>query len=56
MEVEHRSISVCHFVNITREPGRKLIWNAETEQFEEHDEANKLLKRPRREGYELPTV
>ena len=56
VEIGHRSISVCHLVNITREAGRKLIWNAKTEQFENDDDANKRLKRPRRKGYELPIV
>jgi predicted dehydrogenase len=54
VEIGHRSISVCHLVNITREAGRKLKWNPETEQFEGDADANKLLDRPRREGYELP--
>ncbi len=56
VEIGHRSISVCHLVNITREAGRKLTWNPETEQFENDDEANKMLERPRRKGYELPIV
>ncbi|MEZ6072630.1 MAG: hypothetical protein R3C10_20805 [Pirellulales bacterium] len=56
VEIGHRSISVCHLVNITRELGRKLTWNPETEQFEGDDEANRLVDRPRRAGYELPTV
>lgn len=56
VEIGHRSISVCHLVNITRELGRKLQWNPETEQFENDEEANKLLDRPRRKGYELPTA
>ncbi|MCH2211368.1 MAG: Gfo/Idh/MocA family oxidoreductase [Fuerstiella sp.] len=54
VEIGHRSISVCHLVNITRELGRKLIWDADTEQFENDDEANTFLSRPRRAGYELP--
>lgn len=54
VEIGHRSISVCHLVNITREAGRKLKWNPDTEQFEGDAEANKLLDRPRRAGYELP--
>ncbi len=53
VEIGHRSVSVCHLVNITRELGRKLVWDAESEQFEDDDEANRLLDRPRREGYEL---
>jgi hypothetical protein len=56
VEVGHRSISVCHLVNITREVGRKLVWNAELERFENDTQANALLDRPRRKGYELPNV
>ena len=56
VEIGHRSISVCHLVNITRELGRKLQWDPETEQFVGDDEANKLLDRPRRAGFELPDV
>ncbi len=55
VEIGHRSISVCHLVNITRELGRKLRWNPEAEQFVDDDEANALVDRPRRAGYELPT-
>lgn len=56
VEIGHRSISVCHLVNITRQAGRKLTWDPESEQFENDDEANQLLERPRRKGYELPVV
>jgi len=56
VEIGHRSISVCHLLNITREMGRKLNWDPEKEQFVGDDEANKLLDRPRRAGFELPTV
>ena len=54
VEIGHRSVSVCHLVNITRELGRKLIWNADEEKFENDEDANRLLVRPRRKGYELP--
>ncbi len=54
VEIGHRSISVCHLVNITRELNRKLKWDPETEKFVGDDEANKLLDRPRRTGFELP--
>lgn len=54
VEIGHRSISVCHLINITRELGRKLTWNPDVERFENDDEANRLLERPRRNGYELP--
>lgn len=56
VEIGHRSISVCHLVNITRELNRKLQWDPAKEQFVGDDEANKLLNRPRRAGFELPEV
>lgn len=54
VEIGHRSISVCHLANITRELGRRLRWNPETEQFADDSQANELLSRPRRPGFELP--
>ena len=54
VEIGHRSVTVCHLLNIARELGRRLQWNPDTEQFVNDDEANKLLDRPRRKGYELP--
>ena len=54
VEIGHRSVSVCHLVNITRRIGRPLKWDPAAEQFPGDEEANQLVKRPRREGYELP--
>jgi predicted dehydrogenase len=56
VEIGHRSISICHLLNITRELGRKLAWNPKTETFVGDAEANTRLGRPRREGFELPTI
>jgi predicted dehydrogenase len=56
VEIGHRSISVCHLANITRELGRKLRWDPVKEQFVGDAEADKHLSRPRRKGYELPTA
>jgi len=56
VEIGHRSISVCHLLNITRELGRKLQWDPMEESFRDDAEANALLKRPRRAGYELPNL
>jgi predicted dehydrogenase len=56
VEIGHRSISVCHLANITREMGRKLNWNPESERFAGDAEANDRLTRVRRKGYELPDV
>jgi predicted dehydrogenase len=55
VEVGHRSVSVCHLANITRALGRPLRWNPQQEQFIGDEEANALLDRPRRAGFELPT-
>ena len=56
VEIGHRSTTVCHLINICREVGRKLRWDPKAEKFLGDDEANKLLSRPRRKGYELPAV
>lgn len=56
VEIGHRSITVCHLLNITRELGRKLRWNPDAEQFVGDDDANALLDRPRRAGFELPSA
>lgn len=55
VEIGHRSISVCHLANITRELQRPLQWDPVKEQFVADPEANKRLVRDRRKGFELPT-
>jgi len=55
VEIGHRSVSVCHLANITRAVGRPLRWDPKREQFENDEQANALLDRPRRAGFELPT-
>lgn len=56
VEIGHRSTTVCYLVNICRDLGRKLKWDPVKEQFEGDEEANKMLSRPRRKGYELPVI
>jgi len=56
VEIGHRSTTVCHLVNICRDVGRKLKWDPKAEKFDGDDEANKMLARPRRKGYELPKI
>ncbi len=56
VEIGHRSISVCHLANIVRRVGRKLQWDPKTETFPNDAEANSMVIRPRRAGYELPSV
>ena len=55
-EAGHRSTSLCHLVNMCRDLGRKLRWDPVAERFIGDDQANQLLSRPRRKGYELPRV
>ncbi|HOX02849.1 MAG TPA: Gfo/Idh/MocA family oxidoreductase [Candidatus Paceibacterota bacterium] len=52
-ETGHRSATVCHLGNIARLLGRRLKWDPARELFDDA-EANSLLDRPRRKGYELP--
>ena len=57
IEYGQRSTTVCYLVNIVRDIGRvgeKLQWDAEAERFTNCDEANTMLARERRKGYELP--
>jgi hypothetical protein len=54
VEIGHRSISTCHLIGITRDLNRRLKWDPEKEQFIDDDEANKLVNRPRRKGFEFP--
>lgn len=56
VEIGHRSNSVCHLVNICRDTQRKLQWDPQAEKFIGDTEADKMLSRPRRKGYELPVV
>ncbi len=55
-ETGHRATTLCHLVNICRAVQRKLRWNPKKEQFIADDQANLLLSRPRRKGYELPNL
>lgn len=59
IEIGQRSTSLCHLVNIVRQVGlvgQTLNWDPVAERFTNCDDANKLLDRPRRAGFELPTV
>ena len=54
VEIAHRSTTVCMLMSMCRELGRKLHWDPKAERFVNDAEADKLLSRPRRKGYELP--
>lgn len=56
VETAHRATSLCHLVSICRKLDRKLRWDPHAEKFIGDEEANLMLSRPRREGYELPKV
>ncbi|MBI1903367.1 MAG: Gfo/Idh/MocA family oxidoreductase [Planctomycetia bacterium] len=54
VEADHRTVTICHLANIARELRRPLRWDPAKEVFAGDDEANRLLDRPRRKGFELP--
>jgi predicted dehydrogenase len=56
VEIGHRTVTIAHLTNIARELGRKLRWDPEKEQIKGDREANLLLDRPRRAGWELPII
>jgi predicted dehydrogenase len=56
VETGHRATTLCHLVNICRIMGRKLYWDPQGENFVGDDQVNLLLARPRRKGFELPTI
>lgn len=53
VESQHRSASTCHLGNIAMRLGRKLKWDADRELFVGDSEANKLLRREQRSGFEI---
>ena len=59
IEIGQRTTTLCYLVNIVRDVGRvgeRLEWDPVAEKFTNCDEANQLLDRPRRAGYELPDL
>jgi hypothetical protein len=52
----HRTATVCQLLVIARQLMRRLKWNPKKEEFVDDDEANVLVDRPRRKGWELPQV
>jgi predicted dehydrogenase len=56
IEEGHKSTRLCHLGNIAYRTGRSLRFDAATETFPDDPEANKLLGREYRKGFELPAV
>lgn len=55
LETGIRTATICHILNIARYIGRTLKWDPVKEQFDDA-EANKLLAREHRKGFEQPVV
>jgi myo-inositol 2-dehydrogenase / D-chiro-inositol 1-dehydrogenase len=53
LESQHRSVSTCHLALISMRLGRPLRWDPELEQFKGDTEANGMLRREQRAGYEV---
>ena len=56
VEAGHRAVTICHLVGIARRSGYRLRWDPQRETFEDNEDANGLLDRPRRIGWELPEI
>jgi len=48
-----RMLNICHLAGISARLGRKLEWDASSETIKGDDQANSMLSRPYREGYEI---
>jgi predicted dehydrogenase len=53
VEAGHRSVSVCHLGNIACRLGRKLAWDPAAERFVSDADADAMLARPQRQGFEV---
>lgn len=54
--VGHRTGTICQLAGIAERLGRAIEWDPAAEQILGDAEAQAMQDRPRREGYELPTV
>lgn len=52
----HRILTTCHLANLSLRLGRSLRWDSKTEQVIGDDEANGLMTRDYRSGYEIENV
>jgi len=50
---QHRSASTCHLANISMRLGRPLQWSPSEEQFIMDSQADQMLRRDQRPGYEV---
>ena len=49
----HRSVSVCHLANIAMQLDRKLDFDPDAQKFRGDDEANAMISRKQRKGFEI---
>ena len=52
----HRTMTSCHQCSIAIMLGRELQWDPEKEVFIGDDQANALMSRPRREGFDMEST
>ncbi len=52
-ESQHRSTTICHLGNIALRTNKKIEWDADREAIVGNAQANAMLKRERRKGFEL---
>jgi predicted dehydrogenase len=50
-----KMLNICHLAGISARLGRSLKWNADAEQITGDEQANAMLARPYRQGYEIET-
>ena len=50
---QHRSVSTCHLGNISMHMRRPLKWQPDEERFVDDEQANAMLRRPQRSGFEV---
>jgi hypothetical protein len=53
VEAGHRSVTACHLGSIACKLGRKLMWDPAAERFVGDAEADAMLSRPQRPGFEV---
>ncbi len=53
VESHHKMLCICHGTNTAMRLGRKLTFDPKTEKFIGDDQANSMLEREQRKGYEI---
>jgi predicted dehydrogenase len=56
IEINHRSTTLCHLANIAWRTQKTLKWDGKQEEFIGEPQANALLGRDYRAGFELPEI